>query len=78
MTLRAFKCPFCGYRFRVDPEGKYVSGEILILRSHDHKPGDAEEPRRVDLTCLNCGQEFEVQVEDRGLRWVRKTYHGPQ
>jgi hypothetical protein len=33
MTLRVFKCPFCGYRFRADPEGRYEAGATTIVRS---------------------------------------------
>ena len=70
MTLRVFKCPFCGYRFRADPEGRYEAGAATIFRGRGHERAGVEGPRRVDLTCLNCGQEFEVevQVEGRSLR----------
>ncbi len=63
MTLRVFKCPFCGYRFRADPEGRYEAGAATIIRGRGRERGRVEGPRRVDLTCLNCGQEFEVEVQ---------------
>jgi predicted RNA-binding Zn-ribbon protein involved in translation (DUF1610 family) len=63
MTLRVFKCPFCGYRFRTDPEGRYEAGVATILRGRGPERVSAEGPRRVDLTCPNCGKEFEVEVE---------------
>ena len=63
MTLRVFKCPFCGYRFRDDPEGRDKTGAIDIVRGRGHERVGAEGPRRVDLTCLNCGQEFEVEIQ---------------
>ena len=68
MTLRVFKCPFCGYRFRADPEGRHEAGAATIIRGRGHERGGAEGPRRVDLTCLNCGQEFEVEVQVEGRR----------
>jgi transcription elongation factor Elf1 len=63
MTLRVFKCPFCGYRFRADPEGRYEAGAATILRGKGQEPGGVEESRRVDLACPNCEQEFEVEVQ---------------
>jgi DNA-directed RNA polymerase subunit RPC12/RpoP len=68
MTLRVFKCPFCGYRFKADPEGRYETGKTDIVRGPVGGRGGAEGPRRVDLTCLNCGQEFEVEVQVEGRR----------
>jgi sarcosine oxidase delta subunit len=68
MTLRVFKCPFCGYRFRADPEGRYEAGAATIFRGWGHKRDSAEGPRHVDLTCPNCEQEFEVEVQVGGRR----------
>jgi transcription elongation factor Elf1 len=68
MTLRVFKCPFCGYRFKADPEGRDESGKVVIFRGRGPERAGAEGPRRVDLTCLNCGQEFEVEVQVEGRR----------
>ena len=35
MTLHAFKCPFCGYRFRADPRDLHamlkIAGLFLVL-----------------------------------------------
>ena len=62
MTLRVFKCPFCGYRFRADPEEQWQVGETSIMRTIRGTKAElvpAEHKRTVDLTCLNCGQEFE-------------------
>ena len=63
MTQRVFKCPFCGYKVRADPEGRDETGVIDIVRGRGYERAGAEGPRRVDLTCPNCGQEFEVEVE---------------
>jgi len=69
MTLRVFKCPFCGYRFRADPEKQWQAGETEIVRKAEaSEPVPAEHRRTVDLTCLNCGQEFEVEVQAEGRR----------
>lgn len=64
MALRVFKCPFCSYRFRADPEKRYQQGAEVIIR----KGGALQTPltqdrRTVDLTCPNCEQDFEVEVE---------------
>ena len=69
MTLRVFKCPFCGYRFRADPEKRWQVGETEITRKAEApKPVPAGHRRTVDLTCPNCGQEFEVEVQIGGRR----------
>ena len=64
MTLRVFKCPYCGYRFRADPEKRLQAGKTQItrgLRASEAAP--AGHKRTVDLTCPNCEQDFEVEVE---------------
>ena len=64
MTLRIFKCPYCGYRFQDDPEGKRRAGEVKIMRRVTITEMLLEDHRRtVDLTCPNCEQDFEVEVE---------------
>jgi sarcosine oxidase delta subunit len=64
MTLRVFKCPFCGYRFRADPEKQRQAGETEITRKAEAaEPLSEGRKRAVDLTCPNCEQDFEVEVE---------------
>ena len=64
MTLRVFKCPFCGYRFRDNPEEKRKGGAAQIMRRLTITEMLLEDHRRtVDLTCPNCGEDFEVEVE---------------
>jgi hypothetical protein len=66
MTLRIFKCPFCGTRFRADPKSQLQTGETEIIRKVEVSKLLSKGHRRtVDLTCPNpqCGQEFEVEVE---------------
>jgi transcription elongation factor Elf1 len=64
MTLRVFKCPFCGYRFRADPEKRWQASETKIMRRITTTVMFLEDHRRtVDLTCPNCEQDFEVEVE---------------
>jgi len=64
MTLRVFKCPYCGYRFRADPEKRRQAGKTQITRGlRASEPAPAERKRTVDLTCPNCEQDFEVEVE---------------
>ncbi|MFB0533825.1 MAG: hypothetical protein ACETWR_02470 [Anaerolineae bacterium] len=64
MTLRVFKCPFCGYKFRDDPERKSKGGATNIMRHITTTAMLLEDRRRsVDLTCPNCEQDFEVEVE---------------
>ena len=62
MAMRVFKCPFCGYRFRADPERIYQGGVENIVRG-EPQPSRAQHKRTVDLTCPNCQQEFEEKVE---------------
>ena len=69
MTLRVFKCPFCGYRFRADPERQWQVGETQITRKAAvSESAPAEHRRTVDLTCPNCGKEFEVEIQVEGRR----------
>ena len=64
MTLRVFKCPYCGYRFRADPEKRRQAGEAKITRGLGaSEPAPAGHKHTVDLTCPNCKQDFEVEVE---------------
>ena len=64
MTLRVLKCPFCGYRFKADPEKRWQVGEAEITRrARVSEPAIAELGRTVDLTCPNCEQDFEAKVE---------------
>jgi sarcosine oxidase delta subunit len=64
MTLRVFKCPYCGYRFRDDPEKRRQTGEAKITKGPGASaPALAGHKRTVDLTCPNCEQDFEVEVE---------------
>ena len=64
MTLRVFKCPFCGYRFRADPEKRHQQSVVRPVRGEEKpQPPRTQDRRTVDLTCPNCGQESEVEVE---------------
>ena len=64
MAMRVFKCPFCGYKFRDDPEKRYQKGMVKPVRGEEKpQPPHARHRYTVDLTCLNCGQDFEVKVE---------------
>lgn len=58
MTLRVFKCPFCGYRFRADPEGRYEVGITDVVRGRGHDRLGVQVPHRGDLICPNCGQLY--------------------
>jgi len=42
--IRVFKFPFCGYRFRADPEGRYEVGSTDIVRGRGHERAGAEGP----------------------------------
>jgi len=64
MAMRVFKCPFCGYRFRVDLNKRWESGKVGITRiTKASKPLAKERRGNVDLTCPNCEGEFEEEVE---------------
>ena len=64
MTMRVFKCPFCGYRFRDNPEKRYQKGMVEAVRGEGKsQPPRTQDKPTVDLTCPNCEQEFEVKVE---------------
>ena len=64
MTLRAFKCRYCGYRFRADPEEQHRRAATSLFRHVlSYQPALKEAKRTVDLTCPNCEQDFEVEVE---------------
>ena len=64
MTMRVFKCPYCGYRFRADPESYYARGRTDVVRGERRQPhAHRGRKRTVDLTCPQCEQEFEVEVE---------------
>ena len=64
MAMRVVKCTSCGYRFRADPEGRYELGEVLVIKGEKKpKPPLTRDKRTVDITCPNCEQEFEVEVE---------------
>ena len=62
MAMRVFKCPFCGYKFRDDPEKRYRRGSGPIVRGKP-EPSRTQAKYTVDLTCPNCQQEFEEKVE---------------
>ncbi len=64
MALRVFKCPFCGYKVRADPKKRWQAGETTLTRgpaASELAPVRAK--RTVDLTCPNCKEDFEVEVE---------------
>lgn len=65
MALRVFKCPFCGYRFRADPKERHQQGVVKPAVRGEGKPQTlrTQDRRTVDLTCPNCEQDFEVEVE---------------
>jgi DNA-directed RNA polymerase subunit M/transcription elongation factor TFIIS len=64
MTVRAFKCPFCGYKFRTNPERIYQrsAGDVIRGKKESQPPRPQRQPS-VDLKCPNCHEEFEVEVE---------------
>ena len=63
MAMRMVKCPFCGYRFKADPEKRYRRGRVDIVKDAESRATSLQGKRRVDLTCPNCGEDFEVEVE---------------
>jgi transcription elongation factor Elf1 len=64
MTLRVFRCPFCGYRFRADPEERYQRSVVWLVRGEvKPRPPRTQDRDTVDLICPNCEQHFEVEVE---------------
>jgi len=62
MTVRSFKCPFCGYKFRANPERIYERGGGNVVRGKE-QPSQAPPKPSVDLKCPNCHEEFEEEVE---------------
>jgi len=63
MSLATVKCPYCGYVYRIDVEKVVKNGQTTVVRKLTQdsvsKPGREE---YVDLTCPNCGEEFEWKV----------------
>lgn len=63
MSLETVKCPYCGYVFRNDVKKVLDDGKTTVVRKI--KQGSISKPCReeyVDLTCPNCGEEFEWQI----------------
>ena len=63
MTVRTFKCPFCGYKFRDNPERKWERGGTKIKRGKESQSSDPQPKPSVDLECPNCHEHFTVEVE---------------
>ncbi len=64
MTLELIKCPFCGYKFRMDvnelvEEGKaqMAKGLLDFLKN---KPGKSFS---IDIKCPNCEKTFVYEVK---------------
>jgi len=68
MTLRVFKCPFCGYRFRADPEGRYEAGVAK---------GDSQADKGVQLIQgLACHAEPFGCAQDKLREASRSWFEG--
>ncbi|HEY9205366.1 MAG TPA: hypothetical protein VIO58_05545 [Candidatus Methanoperedens sp.] len=66
MALELVKCPYCGFKFRIDIGKQEKDGETFVYRSFVHSL--ISQPRRVktiDIECLNpsCKKTFEHPVE---------------
>lgn len=63
MSLETVKCPYCGYVYRIDVKKVLEDGNTTIVRKSKQvgisKSGRVE---YIDLTCPNCGEEFEWQI----------------
>ena len=64
MALELVKCPYCGYKFRMDLKARVDDGGGIAVRSilNFLKP----KPRRVetiDIDCPNCTKTFEQRVK---------------
>ena len=63
MSLQTIKCLYCGYVFRVEVKKVLEDGKTTVVRKIKQggvsKQGQVE---YIDLTCPNCGEEFEWQI----------------
>ena len=63
MSMETVKCPYCGYVYRIDVGKVVEDGQTTVVRKI--KQGSVSKPGReeyIDLTCPNCGEEFEWKV----------------
>lgn len=64
MSLETIKCPYCSYVYRTDVKKAFEGGQTTVVRKPGQRSVSKPNPEMsIDLTCPNCGKEFEWQIK---------------